>query len=66
MRGSIKIASRWCRRCKRRVAAQANSTVWGCGDLVLVLLSLGLWVPVRIVLMILTNPWRCPECGRRI
>ncbi len=66
MRGNIKIASRWCRACKRQIRAEANSTVWGCGDLLMVLITFGVWIPLRMVLLALSSPWRCSECGRRV
>lgn len=66
MRGSLKTSSRWCARCKSQVAAVSNSWAWGCGDLILVLLTFGLWVLVKLTIAILANPWRCPNCGQRV
>lgn len=66
MRGPLKTTSRWCKGCGRQVAAVASSTGWGCGDLLLIPLTVGLWLPIRFALMAMTNPWRCQECGRRV
>jgi hypothetical protein len=66
MRGNVQVSRRPCPQCGREVKAERNSTVWGCGDLVLVLVTLGLWVPIRWALGTGSNPWRCAECGTRL
>ncbi len=66
MRGNVVIQQRWCPGCKHAVAAQRNSGVWGCGDLILILLTVGLWLPIRMTLAGMSSPWRCPQCGSRV
>jgi predicted RNA-binding Zn-ribbon protein involved in translation (DUF1610 family) len=60
-----RITSRKCPECGR-VAAERETRTLGCGDLLLVLVSFGLWVPLRWAIGLAVNPWRCPECGRRV
>jgi predicted RNA-binding Zn-ribbon protein involved in translation (DUF1610 family) len=66
MRGNVKLTSRWCKSCKKQVAAQADSAVWGCGDLIMVLLTFGLWAIFRLVMLAIFSPYRCTNCGRRV
>jgi hypothetical protein len=65
MRGSIQKTSRVCKE-HGRIAAERNSLPMGCGDLIMVLLTVGLWIPARLILARVSNPWRCPQCGRRV
>lgn len=57
-----KIKSKHCRRCKERTKFERHVTAMGCGDLFMVVLTLGLWVVVR---HIFTPGWRCTVCGSR-
>ena len=65
MKGALVKSSKACPD-HGRIAAERNAVPLGCGDLILVLLTLGAWLPVRWVFGQLTNPWRCPQCGRRV
>ena len=66
MRGNIEMCSAWCPECERQVKAERNSAVWGCGDLLMVLFTFGLWVPLRIVLTSGSRRWRCCYCGEKV
>ncbi len=63
MRGSYKRASMWCQECEKQVGAEKNAMACGCGDFILLLPTIGIWVPVRFVIDAMTNPYRCPDCG---
>jgi hypothetical protein len=59
---------KWCRDCDRYVLAATNpttcaeNTAHGC----LVLLTLGLWIPVALVYMMMrSSTYLCPQCGQR-
>lgn len=54
--------SRHCESCRRRTRFERHVTAMGCGDLLLVVLSLGLWLPIR---WLLKPGFRCVECGSR-
>ena len=64
--GNVTTRSKWCKTCNRQVQAQRNAMTWGCGDLVLIPLTLGLWLVFRAAMMPARNPWRCSSCGRRV
>ena len=63
--GNLKNAQRHCKACGKRGDALRNGMVWGVGDFLLVLLTGGLWVPVRFAMNAISNPWRCQLCGGR-
>ena len=49
-----------CRHCMTRVKLERPAMVWGCGDLVMVLLTCGLWALGKILMR---PAWRCSVCG---
>lgn len=51
---------RHCRKCGRKTKHERFVTAMGCGDLVLTICTLGLWVVLRHVF---TPKFRCSECG---
>ncbi|CAA0121103.1 Uncharacterised protein [BD1-7 clade bacterium] len=63
--GNIKVTSKHCKKCNERTKFERNSLVWGAGDLIMVLLTAGLYLPFRFLIHALTNPWRCTKCGSR-
>lgn len=63
--GNIKIASKDCKHCNKRTKFERNSLVWGMGDLIMVLLTAGLYLPFRYLIHTFTNPWRCTQCGSK-
>ncbi len=64
-RGAPEIGQRYCRTCRTNVPVTRNSMVWGCGDLIMVLVTCGAWLVVRFAHNYSTNPWRCQRCGAR-
>jgi len=64
--GNLKISRHYCKCCQKNVKTERSGMVWGCGDLILVVLTLGGWCIIRIVFDGVLNPWRCSECGKRI
>jgi hypothetical protein len=54
------ISRRFCRQCERSTKHERNVTAMGCGDLILVIATCGLWWVVR---EIAKPKWRCSECG---
>ena len=61
-KGTLEISSGHCPHCNTRTKLERNSMVWGCGDLVLVLITCGLWALVRILMR---PNWRCSVCGSK-
>ena len=61
--GNMKATQRRCGQCGKATKHERNAMVMGCGDVVMVLLTLGLWLPLRLMLNAMSNPWRCSECG---
>jgi hypothetical protein len=54
------ISRYFCRQCGQATKHERNVTAMGCGDLILVIGTCGLWWVIREV----TKPkWRCSECG---
>lgn len=51
--------------CRRTSKFEKNSMVWGCGDLILVVVTFGIWLILRFVFEQFANPWRCTNCGNR-
>jgi ribosomal protein L37AE/L43A len=82
MKGNIQVNSKYCGKCKKTMKFERNSMVWGCGDIIMVLLGasvgayfesiftvligVGAWVVLRFVTNESTNPWRCKECGKKV
>lgn len=60
---------------------ERNSMIWGCGDIIMVLLGAfiglyfgsafivligaGAWIVSRFAINESTNPWRCNKCGEK-
>lgn len=63
--GNLRATSRACGQCGTVRKFEKNSMVWGCGDLVMVLVTFGAWVIVRFIADMIVNPWRCLVCGNR-
>jgi hypothetical protein len=64
-RGNLQVSRRFCRRCGRHTKFEHNAFVWGCGYLILILATLGLWLIPKAVIHFLCDPWRCARCGSR-
>lgn len=56
------LITKHCRQCKARTKFERHVTAMGCGDLLMVLLTLGLWLPLR---WLMTPGYRCTQCGSR-
>lgn len=65
-RGNLQVTQRRCSSCNRLVKAEKNSLNWGTGDFLLIVLSFGLWIPLKIMLSSIDNPWRCSQCGTKV
>jgi len=59
-------ADKLCWTCEKKVQAERSRTPWSVADLLMVALTAGLWVPIRMMYQAVTSPWRCVECGDRI
>ena len=64
--GNLKVSRRRCGQCGTVTKCERTGMVWGCGDIIMVLLTMGLWCIVRIFINAAANPWRCSECGKRV
>lgn len=62
-KGSIEISQIDCGTCGRLTKAERNATVWGVGDLVMVVFTLGLWAVAKLAIG--GAPWRCSTCGTK-
>jgi len=65
-RGHLKISRGSCNACGCMSQLERNGTEWGGGDFVMVLVSCGLWVGLKVLFNRLRNPWRCMTCGASI
>jgi len=59
----VQIANKSCTQCGQNVKAERNASQMGCGDLVMVLLTFGLWVVIR---QLFKKPWLCTQCGSKV
>jgi len=64
-RGNIKTAQRHCAQCNKLTSFECNSMEWGAGDLLMILVTVCLWLVVKVAWDQLVNPWRCSVCGER-
>ncbi len=62
----ISIARKYCRSCGEMTRAERYTRPLGCGDLVMVLATFGLWIPIRMLIGHVTHPWTCSACGARV
>lgn len=63
MKGTIEISSGLCLNCKTRTKLERNSMIWGCGDLVLAVITCGAWALIRVLSR---DSWRCSACGSKV
>jgi hypothetical protein len=63
--GNLRVSSRMCATCGTVRKFEKNAMVWGCGDLLLVVVTFGIWIIIRYVADLMVNPWRCSVCGTR-
>jgi hypothetical protein len=66
MRGNTQVNRRYCPECEKETKCQRNAIEWGAGDLILILCTIGLWVPAKYALAAALNPWRCSDCGSKV
>ena len=64
--GNIQVGQARCSRCGKMVKTERNSINWGTGDLLFIVMTLGLWVVVKRLFNRMGNPWRCSVCGERV
>lgn len=65
MRGTLSVTRRLCPQCGTPTKFERNATVWGAGDLIMILMTVLLWLPLKLGWNALTNPWRCAACGSK-
>ncbi len=56
------IKRKFCKTCGKVTKFERHVTAMGCGDLVMVILTMGVWLILR---HFLTPPYRCHECGSK-
>ena len=61
--GNLRVSRRSCRVCGKATKFERNATVWGLGDLIMILCTLGAWVILRGLANGSSNPWCCATCG---
>ncbi len=66
LRVGVRTGQRHCPRCKMTTKVERNTLVWGSGDSFLAVMTVGLWIPIKIVYNKTANPWRCATCGERV
>src|SRR5262245_53260544 len=59
-------ADRHCEDCGKQVRAERRRSVWGAGTLILVVVTIGFWVPLRMMFRAVGSPWRWSECGHGV
>lgn len=63
MRGNIEVSSGRCPHCKELRKLERPSQLWGAGDLLMVVFTLGFWAIAKFM----ARPaWRCSTCGTKI
>jgi hypothetical protein len=55
------IKSKYCKTCRKQTRHDRHVTAMGCGDLLLVVCTLGLWLGLR---QLFKPGYRCSVCGR--
>ncbi len=65
-RGTTQVKNGFCKQCNKSVKTEKNATVWGVGDLVMVMLTAGGWLVLKLISNGISNPWRCYECGCKL
>ena len=65
-RPEVRTADKHCRVCDRTVTAERKRSRWRAVELVLILLSAGLWVPLKMMYRAIVVPWSCSQCQHRI
>lgn len=60
--GGTEVKRAHCPVCAKATKVERPAAVWGVGDLVMVLATLGLWV---IAKRASRAAWRCAECGSK-
>jgi hypothetical protein len=63
--GNLKVSQRRCNVCGKMTKCERNGMIWGCGDPIMVFITVGLWCIARFIVNEAMNPWRCSECGKR-
>lgn len=60
MRGNVEFASGQCAHCGERRKLERPSAVWGAGDLIMIVITIGVWAILKIAMR---PAWRCTACG---
>lgn len=64
--GNIKVTSKFCKQCDKQTKVERNGMIMGCGDLIMVCCTFGLWLIFRVIYNAILNPWCCKECGSKL
>jgi hypothetical protein len=64
--GKIQSRDKLCWTCETKVQAKRIQKPWGPGDLLLLAVTIGLWLPIRLMYEAVATPWRCDQCETRI
>jgi len=56
---------RFCKKCNQHRLFERRSGETGGWELLLTLVTLGLYLVIKWVVKLFTNPWRCEKCGAR-
>jgi len=52
----------YCKNCGRRLSHESRLAFWGC---IISLITLGLFLPVWILLHLFAAHWACERCGHK-
>lgn len=63
--GNMQVAQKFCPTCNKIVKVERNSMTWGMGDLIMLVITVGVWIPLKFIFHWATSPWRCSQCGTR-
>ena len=58
---SLEVDNRPCSSCGKATKSERETVNYGCGDLLMVVLTTGLWVLFRYAMR---PGWKCSTCGR--
>jgi ribosomal protein L37AE/L43A len=60
--GNLQITRARCPVCAKDTKMERPAQVWGMGDLIMVVMTLGLWIIAKRA----SRPaWRCSDCGSK-
>ncbi len=63
--GNLTYKSYYCRHCQKIALHVKNASEWGMGDIIMMVISCGVWVILRAMADIVFHKWRCGVCGTK-